>query len=43
MENKIPQQVGALRVHKAGSIPVLEAVQLPPVNQLHDTDILVKI
>lgn len=43
MDNKIPQETQALRVHKFGTLPVLENVKLPPANQLKDTDIIVKI
>jgi hypothetical protein len=43
METKIPQKVTALRVNKCGSLPVLEAIPLPSINQIHDTDILVKV
>ena len=40
-ESKIPQQVSALKVHKFGTMPVLEAEKLP--SKLGDTDIIVKI
>lgn len=41
MENKIPQQVGAVKVHKYGTPPVFEAEKLP--SKLADTDVIIKI